>query len=70
MHDVLFVVSNIKLNCFTCVYLIIKLYVSIFTGSPRRHTPTHAPAGQLSDNHSGNHSVHASDKEDIAGVDG
>ena len=36
MHGVLFVVSYIKLNCFTCVYLIINLYVFIFTGSPKR----------------------------------
>ena len=70
MHDVLFVVSYIKLNGFTCVYVIINLYVSIFTGSPRRPTSTHAPVGESSDSHSSSHSVHVSGKEDTASVDG
>ena len=70
MHDVLFVVSYIKLKCFTCVYLINYLYVSIFTGSPRRPTPTHAPTGKLSDNHYGSCSVHVREEDNIVGVDG
>ena len=74
LHDVLFVVSYIKLNCFTCVYLIINLYVSIFTGSPRRSMLTYALAGEMSDNHFGSHSgicsMHVSDEEDTVGVGG
>ena len=31
VHDVLFVFSYIKLNYFTCVYLIIDLYTFIFS---------------------------------------
>ena len=31
VHDVLFVFSYIKLNYFTCVYLIINLYTFIFS---------------------------------------
>jgi len=31
VHDVLFVVRYIKLNSFTCVYLIINLYTFIFS---------------------------------------
>ena len=52
-HDVFFVVSYIKLNCFTCVYLIINLDVSIFTDEARRPATPHAPAGELSGSHSG-----------------
>ena len=71
VHDVLFVVSYIKLNCFTCVYLIINLYVSIFTGSPRCSMPTHGSAGEMSGNHSGSLSVHVSDEDhDTVGVRG
>ena len=71
MHDVLFVVSYIKLKFFTCVYLIINLYVSIFIGSPRRSMPTHAPVVEMSDNHSSSLCVHVSDKDqDIVGVRG
>ena len=71
MHDILFVVSYIKLNCFTCVYLIINLYVSIFTGSPRRSILTHAPAGETSRSHSGSPSVYVSgEDQDTVGVGG
>ena len=70
VHDVLFVVSCIKLNCFMSVYLIINLYVSIFIGSPRRSTSTNALAGEMSDSHYRSQSVHASDGEDTAGVSG
>ena len=74
MHDVLFVISYIKLNCFTCVYLIINLYVSIFTGSPRISMPTHSVAREMSDNNSGNRfgsrSVHVRGEDDIVGVGG
>ena len=59
VHDVLFVVSYIKLNCFTSVYLIINLYISIFIGSPRHSMPTHTPAGEMSNNLS----VHMSGKD-------
>ena len=51
-HDVFFVVSYIKLNCFTCVYLIINLDVSIFTDEGRPATP-HTSATQPSGSHSG-----------------
>ena len=71
MHDVLFVVSYIKLNCFTCAYLIINLYVSIFIGSPRHSMSTHASAGEMSGNHSSSRSVHVSDEDqDTVGVGG
>ena len=67
MHDVLFVVSYIKLNCFTFVYLIINLYISIFIGSPRHSMLTHTPIGEMSDNLF----VHMSGKDqDTVGVDG
>ena len=69
-YDVIFVVSYIKLNCFTCVYLIINLYVSIFTSSPMRPMSTHAPTREPSGSHSGSLFVHASSEEDIAGVSG
>ena len=69
-HDVIFVVSYIKLNCFTCEYLIINLYVSIFTGSPRNPTLTHTLAGETSGNHYGSRSVHVCGQEDTAGVGG
>ena len=52
VHDVLFVVNYIKLNCFTCIYLINNLYVSIFTGSPRHSMLTYALAGEMSGSHS------------------
>ena len=42
------------------MYLIINLYVSIFTGSTRRSMPTHAPTGEISGNHSSTCSVHVS----------
>ena len=70
MHDVLFVVSYIKLNYFTCVYLIVNLYVSIFIGSPRSSTLTHASTRETSDSHTGSHSVHVSDKDYIVGFGG
>ena len=69
-HDVLFVVTYMKLNCFTCVYLIINLYVSIFIGSPRRSTSTNALAGEMSDSHYRSQSVHGSDDDDTIGVSG
>ena len=46
------------------------MYVSIFTGSPRRPTPTHAPTGEMSENHSGSHSMHVSGENDTIGVGG
>ena len=67
-HDVFFVVSYIKLNCFTCVYLIINLDVSIFTDEATRPATPHAPAGELSGSHSG--SRDAEDLEDEAAVGG
>ena len=71
MHDVLFVVSYIKLNCFTCVYLIINFHVSIFRGSPRRSMPTNAQAREMTDSHSGSHSVHVSGEDHVTiGVGG
>ena len=67
-HDVFFVASYIKLNYFTCVYLIINLDVSIFTdGATRPETPR-APAGEPSNNHSG--SRDGEDLEDEAAVGG
>ena len=71
VHDVLFVVIFIKLIFFTCVYLIINLYVSIFIGSPRRSMPTYALAGEMSSNHSRSRSVPVSDEDqDTVGVGG
>ena len=77
-HDVFFVVSYIKLNCFTCVYLIINLDVSIFTDEATRPAMPHTPAGEPSDNHSGSRepsgshsgSRDAEDVEDEAAVGG
>ena len=71
VHDVIFVVSYVKLIFFTCVYLIINLYVSIFTGSPRRSILTHAPAGEMSGSYSGSRSMHVSDEDqDTIGISG
>ena len=75
MHDVLFVVSYIKLKFFTCVYLIINLYASIFTGSPRHSLLTYALVGEMSGSHfgscTGSRSMHVSDEDqDTIGVDG
>ena len=70
VHDVLFFVSYIKLNCFTSVYLIINLYFFVFTGSPKRPTSTHTPAGESSGSHSSSFSVHESGEEATAGVGG
>ena len=67
-HDVFFVVSYIKLNCFTCVYLIINLDVSIFTYDATCPATPHALAGEPSGNHSG--SRDAEDLEDEAAVGG
>ena len=67
-HDVFFVASYIKLNSFTCVYLIINLDVSIFTdGATRPETPR-APAGEPSGSHSGSRDIE--DIEDEAAVGG
>ncbi len=67
-HDVFFVASYIKLNSFTCVYLIINLDVSIFTdGATRPETPR-APTGEPSGSHSGSHDVE--DIEEEAAVSG
>ena len=52
------------------MYLTINFYVSIFTGSPKCSTLTHAPAREMSSSHSGSYYVHVSDKEDTAGVGG
>ena len=68
MHDVFFVVSYIKLNCFTCVYLIINLDVSLFTDEARHPTTPHAPTGEPSGSHSGSHNTE--DLEDEAAVGG
>ena len=72
MHDVFFVVSYIKLNCFTCVYLIINLDVSIFTDEATHpvtpHTPATEPSGSRGGSHSG--SRDAEDVEDEATVGG
>ena len=67
-HDVFFVVSYIKLNCFTCVYLIINLDVSTFTDEAMRPATPHAPAREPSGSHSG--SRDAEDLEDEAAVGG
>ena len=56
------------MNCFTCVYLIINLDVSIFTDEATRPATPHAPAGEPSGNHSGSHD--AEDLEDEAAVGG
>jgi hypothetical protein len=66
-HDVFFVVSYIKLNCFTCVYLIINLDVSIFTDEGRPATP-HTSATEPSGSHSG--SRDAEDVDDDSAVGG
>lgn len=67
-HDVFFVVSYIKLNCFTCVYLIFNLDVSIFTDEATRPAMPHAPAGEPSGSHSCSHDTE--DLEDEAAVGG
>ena len=54
-----------------CMFLIIDLYVSIFTGSPRRSMPTYALAGEMSGSHSSSRFVHVSDEDqDIVCVGG
>jgi len=67
-HDVFFVVSYIKLNCFTCVYLIINLDVSIFTDEATRPATPHTPATEPSGSHSG--SRDAEDVDDDSAVGG
>ena len=66
-HDVFFVVSYIKLNCFTCVYLIINLDVSIFTDEGRPATP-HTSATEPSGSH-GSHSGSRGGSRDAEDVD-
>ena len=68
MHDVFFVASYIKLNYFTCVYLIITLDVSIFIDEATCPATPHAPAGEPSGSHSGSRDV--DDLEDEAAVSG
>jgi len=67
-HDVFFVVSYIKLNCFTCVYLIINLDVSIFTDEGRPATP-HTSATEPSGSHSGSRGGSHSGSRDAEDVD-
>jgi hypothetical protein len=66
-HDVFFVACYIKLNSFTCVYLIINLDVFIFTdGATRPETPR-APAGEPSGSHSGSRNVEDIEEEAAVG---
>ena len=67
-HDVFFVACYIKLNSFTCVYLIINLDVFIFTDGATRPEMPRAPAGEPSGSHSGSRDIE--DIEDEAAVGG